>query len=222
LVATIRVPAEAAKNTKNVAEDKPMPVIYKNCFDEEYFLHEGKTKTGKPKYFFSKKKDGGDLVEVIPSGYEIYERPGGMVYLRKIQKTLILKGELEYVQNMIAGKIVDEESEKHAVQLRKMLGNGVLGFLGGNPDRISKYLRNQFEAEIKKDEIIIYEVRASNAMPLLKFVLIDESKRLFSVYRWCFRGSIDDWVHIGYHDNLKKLADQYCPALGTERFYELR
>ena len=39
-----------------------------------YYLHQGKTKTGKPKYYFSTKIKG-DLVEEIPEGYEIYEHP---------------------------------------------------------------------------------------------------------------------------------------------------
>ena len=79
-----------------------MPMIYKNCYDEQYFLHEGKTKTGKPRYYFSKKAEG-NLADTIPDRYEIYERPGGMVYLRKEQKTPIWQEELEYVQNRRQG-----------------------------------------------------------------------------------------------------------------------
>lgn len=76
-----------------------------------------KTKTGKPKYFFSKKKNGDDLPGTIPDGYEIYERPGGMVYLRKFQKTPILKEELEYVQKKIAGMVnCDRDQEMAACE----------------------------------------------------------------------------------------------------------
>jgi hypothetical protein len=44
----------------------------------------------------------GNLVEAVPEGYEIYERPGGRVSVRKIQKTPILPHELQYVQDQLA------------------------------------------------------------------------------------------------------------------------
>ena len=39
-----------------------MPATYINRKEDIYYLHKGKTKTGKPKYFFSKKRNG-NLVE---------------------------------------------------------------------------------------------------------------------------------------------------------------
>ena len=33
-------------------------VRYRNRKDKEHYLHVGKTRTGKPRYFFSMKKDG--------------------------------------------------------------------------------------------------------------------------------------------------------------------
>lgn len=196
-----------------------MTIIHKNCFDEEYFLHEGKTKTGKPKYFFSKKKDGDDLPDAIPDGYEIYERPGGRVYLRKFQKTPILKNELEYVQEKIAS-CVDQEDEKAYRQLRSSLGAHVPGFLSSDRMAFVDKFRTRFEAEIRGKEIIVYRVKG-DGMPIMKFALADESTREFIAYRWCFKGSIDDWIMIGLPGQLKKLADKYCPTLGTDDFYEL-
>ena len=59
-----------------------MPVTYVNRYLDTYYLHVGRTKTGKPKYWFSTKADG-DLVEAIPEGYEVYENPDAQVYLQK-------------------------------------------------------------------------------------------------------------------------------------------
>ena len=47
-----------------------MPVTYKNKGNKIYYLHHEKTKTGKPRYYFSM-KDEGNLMEKIPEGYEI-------------------------------------------------------------------------------------------------------------------------------------------------------
>jgi hypothetical protein len=51
-----------------------MEIEYINRRGKKHYLHEGKSKTGKPKYFFSLKSEG-TLVKTIPEGYEIYEHP---------------------------------------------------------------------------------------------------------------------------------------------------
>ncbi|MCL2306610.1 MAG: hypothetical protein FWC43_14825 [Planctomycetaceae bacterium] len=194
-----------------------MPIIYQNCHDEKYFLHEGKTKTGKSRYYFSKKEEG-NPVDTIPDGYEIYERPGGMVYLRKEQKAPIWQEELEYVQNKIAG-MIDQESEDKLSLLRSELGFGFPGFTGINTARFTKAFQTRFEAEIRKEEIIIYEVRSSDARPLMKFVLKNEEERLFSTYRWCFKGRIDGWIHVGGTGSLKnRIRSRFPLKIGIAYF----
>jgi len=57
---------------------------------------------------------------------------------------------------------------------------------------------------------------------LLRFTLIDEQHRLFSAERWCFRGSIDDWIHVGLRPgSLETLITSLAPHLGQESFFEL-
>ena len=195
-----------------------MPVFYTNCYGQVYVLHEGKTKTGKSRYYFSLKTDG-PLAESIPNGYEAYERPGGMVYFRKIQKTPILPDELKYVQKKIAS-CVDQEDEKSYPQLQSSFGAHVPGFVSsGMSAFINKYC-TRFEADIRGKEIIVYRVKG-DGMPIMKFALIDESTREFIAYRWCFKGRIDGWIRIGSPGQLKMLVDRCCPALGTDNFYEL-
>ena len=66
-----------------------MPFNYTNRKGKIYFLHEGKTKTGKQKYHFSTSTEG-NLVDKIPDGFEIYENPtNAQVFLRKQQPKLI-------------------------------------------------------------------------------------------------------------------------------------
>jgi len=179
-------------------------------------LHEGKTKTGKPKYYVAKKSEG-NLAETIPDGYEIYERPGGLVSFRKIQHSPILPHELKYVQDKIA-PLVDQEDEKEYAGWVDMIPRYLR-----TPERlalIANRCRTRFEAEIRGKEIIIYETK-NGGRPIMKFELLDEDTRVYCAYRWCFKGRIDDWIHIGYSGQLRDLADKYCPALGTDRFYEL-
>ena len=75
-----------------------MPITHVNAKGKTYYLHQGTTKTGKPKYYFSPKSDG-NLVEVIPEGFEIYEHPNAQVFLRQIQPKIITDAERQVVEN---------------------------------------------------------------------------------------------------------------------------
>jgi len=70
-----------------------MPITYINRKQKTFYLHQGKTKTGKSKYHFSMKAEG-DLEDAIPEGFEIYENPNAQVFLRKIPPKLITDQEL--------------------------------------------------------------------------------------------------------------------------------
>jgi hypothetical protein len=56
---------------------------------------------------------------------------------------------------------------------------------------------------------------------MMRFCLVDQERRTFTAERFCFRGSIDDWIHLGGPNTLKKLAKRYIKLLGTEEFYGL-
>ncbi len=63
--------------------------------------------------------------------------------------------------------------------------------------------------------------RFAHYQPILRFTLIDAEQRLFAPERYCFRGSVDDWIPIGEPDTIEKLAVKYLKHLGKDSFYEL-
>jgi len=154
-------------------------------------------------------------MEFIPEGYEIYERPGGLVFVRKISKTPILPHELQCVQDQLTplnNQIAARIESKHGTHVRTL------------PVETQRYLeinRTRYESEIRGKEIIIYEVSHGQGRPMMKFELFDEESREYLAYRWCFKGRIDDWIEIGSLGQLRDLASKYCPVLGTDQFYEL-
>src|SRR6266566_2206739 len=75
-----------------------VPITYTNAKGKTYYLHQGTTKTGKPKYYFSMESNG-ELAEFIPAGFEIYENPNAQVFLRKIPPKLITDGERQVVED---------------------------------------------------------------------------------------------------------------------------
>jgi hypothetical protein len=155
----------------------------------------------------------GNLVEAVPEGYEIYERPGGRVSVRKIQKTPILPHELQYIHD----QLVPHNDREYAF-FRSALGESA--FILSSVKRLMlERHRFRWQAEIRGKEIIIYEV-SCDGRPMMKFTLCDEEEREYQAYRWCFRGRIDGWLELRA-GQLSDLAAKYCPALGTDNFYEL-
>jgi hypothetical protein len=79
-----------------------MPVTHVNRYRDTYYLQVGRTKTGKPRYWFAKSAEG-DLVDVIPEGFEVYENPDARVYLRKIVPQIVTPEEVAVVRESAGG-----------------------------------------------------------------------------------------------------------------------
>jgi len=76
---------------------------------------------------------------------------------------------------------------------------------------------NPFIGEAKVRE---YFTRSVQYAPMLQFILDDEKRRTFTAQRYCFRGSVDDWIDIGYGP-LTTLVKQYVKHLGKESYFDL-
>src|SRR2546428_7612152 len=74
-----------------------VPITHTNAKEKTYYLHQGTTKTGKPKYYFAMQSEG-PLAESMPPGYEIYENPNAQIFLRRIPPKLITDEERQVVE----------------------------------------------------------------------------------------------------------------------------
>jgi hypothetical protein len=74
-----------------------MAITHVNSKGKTYYLHQGTTKTSKPKYHFAMKSDG-NLADSIPEGFEIYENPNAQVFLRRIPPKIITDEEKAIVE----------------------------------------------------------------------------------------------------------------------------
>jgi len=191
-----------------------MAVEHVNRRGDTYYLHEGRTKKGNPRYFFSKKKDG-VLAESIPDGYEIYENPNAQVFLRRIPPKIFTDKEISIVEN---GVRKYSKVRNFKVDVKK---NSIVVFLPDqDPDFLkASLLRLAPFAGISELDKVFTEV--STYSPMMRFVLVDKESREFIVERWCFRGSIDDWIFVDHSNDLAKLVEKYCKHLGKDSFYEL-
>ena len=197
-----------------------MGVEYVNRKDDRYYLQRGKTKTGKPRYFFGRKMKEAAVKEV-PEGYEIYESPAaGQVFLRKVKATEISTLERE---------MVEEGIRRHAgleYCIVDIQDNSLVVYL---PDTDAKDVDKMIEMFGGVGAIGVGRAEAAKARMIgnstyskqMRFGLVDADERLFVVQRWCFRGSIDDWIWLDGPAPLSELVGEYVGHLGKESFFEL-
>ncbi|NTU64166.1 MAG: hypothetical protein HGB05_12390 [Chloroflexi bacterium] len=78
-----------------------MPVTYTNRKGFTFYLCQGVTKTGKPRYFFAREIKG-EPVDQIPAGYVITESVNGIVSLSKSQVSQLRANEIDKVKAAVA------------------------------------------------------------------------------------------------------------------------
>ena len=64
------------------------------------------------------------------------------------------------------------------------------------------------------DEVLSYS-------PMMQFELIDDEERSFVVNRYCYFGSVDDWITISSPGPLDELVPQFVCHLGEDSYYDL-
>jgi hypothetical protein len=190
-----------------------MVVEHINRKRQKYYLHQGTTKTGKPKYFFSMKSEG-TLVQTIPDGYEIYENPNAQVFLQKIQPKIITDDEIATLEKEIK-KLPDLQYCR--IDVKK----DIIYVHTPNENVTGLLKKSSSFPFVKGTDIQDVMARTLSYSAVLRFILCDDTKRIFTTERFCFLGSIDDWIGIGSPNTLQKLAEKYVKHLGKESFYEL-
>ena len=191
-----------------------MPITHTNAKGKLYYLHQGTTKTGKPKYYFSMESEG-HLAESIPEGFEIYENPNAQVFLRRIPPKLITDEERRVVEE---GMRTYADVKDYKIDVK---GKAIVIYTAdqdiGTLAELFKDLSPTPSANRQLMSLLRKEIQYS---PMLQFLLEDEKRRLFTAQRYCFRGSVDDWIDIGYGP-LTTLVKQYVKHLGQESYFEL-
>ena len=196
-----------------------MPVTYTNRKGVSYTLYKGQTRTGKPRYYFGRSGESqGEPVEELPPGFTVSESVNGVVSLVKDRPSLILPEEVAAIEATL-------QQHPHARQYRisvkhnrieiyeqNMPDIGVLVHELGLAEQVDPGRLSQLQAE---------QERYTQYAPVLRFTLLDPSRREFGVERMCYRGSIDGWLQLRHMGSVGKVARTVIPTLGTEQFFEL-
>ncbi len=193
-----------------------MAVIHVNRKGETYYLLVGRTKSGKPK-FYTSKKPGENSAEVMPEGYEIYESPAdGAVYARLIRPTCLVAMERELVRNGVR----DATGKQHFfVEIQQ--DALVVYWPERDPEAVASFF-SRFSGSSKDGESMSeWTTRHVRYTPELRFVLVDPDKRRFAVDRMCYRGGEEKWNRISGANELEKQVAKFAQHLGRDSFFEL-
>jgi hypothetical protein len=195
------------------------PIDYTNRLGKTYYLFQGKTKKGNPRYFFSPDPTGGKTecvpLDCIPQGFELFEHPNANVVLRKKIKTAVLPFELHLVRDLVEElERVDQDNtfERFTREIGHLAPSMV--------EHFQRYQTWHFRTEVEQDSIVVYEVQGQQAVAVLRFELMNIDSRDFSVSRWVFSG-MGRWRSLMKTGQIEEVAQKYCPDLATDRFYEM-
>ncbi|MHC4489470.1 MAG: hypothetical protein ACYSW7_09905 [Planctomycetota bacterium] len=187
-----------------------MVLTHTNRKGDTYYLHQ--SLKAKRKFFFSKNKDG-ELVEKIPEGYEIYENPNGLVFLRKERPKVFSDEEIAIVEN---GMRDYTDLEFYKIDVK---GNTIIILLPlQDVDAIKEAI---FQCSFKTPAEINHTLQSIITFaPEMQLILTDKEKHLFSLKRYCYRG-LGSWITLETSSDLKVLVKKYFKYLAKESFFDL-
>src|SRR5690349_14981403 len=176
-----------------------MPFTYTTRRGKAYYLHTGPKRGGGIQYFVSTDPDG-PIAEVVPEGFEIYETPNGRVYLRKTRTPLIRPDELA----LVIAALSKHQTSQH-VYLADVNGKEIVIHEGETRIEALRAINIRFSEPGLED----YAARNAQFRAVMRFILKDKATREFAPQRFCFRGSVEDWISIGEPAALHKLISKY-------------
>ncbi len=191
-----------------------MPVSYTNRKGLTYTLYRGQTKTGKPRYYFGRAGQGqGEPVSELPPGFTISESVNGVVSLVKDRPSLIQPEEVAAIEAEVQQHPEARRyrvAVKHdRIEIYEQVGPDYQALLGElqTVGLSSPGLAERLQAE---------EEHSARYTPVLRFILLDPTRRQFGAERMCYLGSIDDWLELGQRGPVATLARALIPTLGTD------
>lgn len=198
-----------------IIESAIMGLEYINRRGDRYFVLQGLTKTGKPKYYAARKSSGVPVTE-LPPGFELHENPAtAIVTVRKCKPSRVLPSELEFLRN---------QTRRLAATQRFLIerdGDCLVVYVSDqNDDELEGYCEVMGFPMTDAFKESFYTRSTYTAM--FRLTLTDDKNRFFEVERYCFRGTIDSWIPLSHHPQpLRQIGETYLPHLGAESFFDL-
>ncbi len=188
-----------------------MAFTYTTHRGKTYYLHTGPKRGGAIQHYVSTDPKG-SVAESMPEGFDIHETPNGQVYLRKKKPARIQPAELAVVES----ELQKRQTQEHCY-LAEVNDNQIIIHEGDTRIDVLREINMRFSSQ----ELEQYAARHAHYVPVMRFVLTDKTTRDFAPERFCFRGSVEDWISIGEPAPLGTLVARFCKHLGRASMYDL-
>ncbi|HXG83295.1 MAG TPA: hypothetical protein VNI84_04625 [Pyrinomonadaceae bacterium] len=179
-----------------------MSLEYENRKGEKHYVKWVKTRKGGTRYYIVKnKRNPGELLDEMPQGFEFYEFPfDALVTFRKIKKSNITDEEFS---------ILDSVMKRHETVKEYIIDreeNALTLYISGDYGEIRSFLRDEdFRKMQQYDEKLRFEKNKNSG---------------FRAQRFCFISKYYGWIAMETSEDLKYLAEKYCPHADKESLLE--
>lgn len=213
----------------------PSTFQYVNRKGDTYFVHQGVTRLGKPKYFASRSPSG--ALSEVPAGFEMGEDINGVVSVRCPVETLVPAADLDEARKKVASyrhlRTYQVRARGKEIVIYAPLGIDMIESVRKSKsssvlDDFEPILRSfggkmedvlaRMAAETRKQEKIRALEQSLQYDSVLRLVL-DQATGEYDCHRRCYRGD-DDWIFLS-SGKLPALLRKYFPHLGKESMFEL-
>lgn len=188
------------------------PIEFTNRRGNIYYVKSKLTKKGNTTYYMTKKKDE-DCLNSLPDKYEVFEKPDtGVLYIRQKKEKMFDAKEIGFVEKAL-------EKNKEVIDFRlDVVGNMIKIYVGDKQtfdERMSTW-ENRPLFRNRAINFIKSSMRLGERMRIIK-----SKNGEYEFQRYCYRGSIDDWIWIDGGEDLQDLVKTNIHHLGRMSYYEL-
>jgi hypothetical protein len=185
---------------------------YENRMGVRFFLHEGRTKTGKPKYFFAKTVRDGSLTG-MPEGFEVTESINGVVSVRKkkVGEVSVPPADVKLVEAALA-------RHQHLRWYKARVAEGAIVVFEPHPrpeELISFAEHAVFTGRV--ENFVEERMKKAQYVPVMKFEIEGDD---YAVLRMTYRGH-GGWSYPLASGKLDALVKKFLPNVGTEKFSDI-
>lgn len=192
-----------------------MPKSFKNSKGKAYFIKSKLTKKGNTTYYMTKKEEESCLDE-IPEGYEVVEKyDSGLLFVRKKQQSLFSLKEINSIKTSL-------DHNKSLVDYRVSINGKEIAIYTVEKETNDRIAESPLSSFFKMAQSNQYKSAWQNFEERMKVIIRkNKSGKEFEVKRFCYRGSVDDWITVGVESDIAEVGKRYLIHLGKESYYEL-
>ena len=192
-----------------------MPYSYTNRHGKVYYFREVETKKGKSRYYVTTSQDYPNLIEDVPSGYEIAELPeDARVVIRKRMPVWTTQEEKAIVHDAIADFSAINDFFVYAAKDYLYVFHSQFNYAAGQEENLNREKAIEYYGENIEKWMRFFTV--------LRFKLTDKEKRLFQTERVVYLSLFSNDFHpVGQPGLIEDVAREYGQHLGKESFFDI-